>query len=36
VIANAGRDALAPLGAERNETTLTPERVLAAIGKVRA
>jgi carbon-monoxide dehydrogenase large subunit len=33
VIANAVRDALAPLGAEPNETPLTPERVLAAIRK---
>ena len=30
-IANAVRDALAPLGAEVNETPLTPRRVLAAI-----
>ena len=30
-IANAVRDALAPSGAEVNETPLTPERVLAAI-----
>jgi carbon-monoxide dehydrogenase large subunit len=30
-IANAVRDALAPLGAEVNETPLTPLRVLAAI-----
>ena len=30
-IANAVRDALAPLGAEVNETPLTPQRVLAAI-----
>ena len=30
-IANAVRDALAPLGAEINETPLTPERVLRAI-----
>jgi carbon-monoxide dehydrogenase large subunit len=32
-IANAVRDALAPLGADINETPLTPERVLAAIRK---
>jgi aerobic carbon-monoxide dehydrogenase large subunit len=32
-IANAVRDALAPLGAEVNETPLTPRRVLAAIRK---
>jgi carbon-monoxide dehydrogenase large subunit len=30
-IANAVRDALAPLGAEVNETPLTPQRVMAAI-----
>jgi carbon-monoxide dehydrogenase large subunit len=30
-IANAVRDALAPLGAEVNETPITPERVLTAI-----
>jgi carbon-monoxide dehydrogenase large subunit len=30
-IANAVRDALAPLGAEVNETPITAERVLAAI-----
>jgi len=30
-IANAVRDALAPLGAEVNETPLTPRRALAAI-----
>ncbi len=30
-IANAVRDALAALGAEVNETPITPERVLAAI-----
>ena len=30
-IANAVRDALAPSGAEVNETPMTPERVLAAI-----
>jgi carbon-monoxide dehydrogenase large subunit len=35
-IANAMRDALAPLGAEPNETPLTPERVFTAIRKVRA
>jgi aerobic carbon-monoxide dehydrogenase large subunit len=34
-IANAVRDALAPLGAEVNETPLTSERVLAAIRKSR-
>ena len=34
-IANAVRDALAPLGAEVNETPLTPERVLAAIRRQR-
>jgi aerobic carbon-monoxide dehydrogenase large subunit len=34
-IANAVRDALAPLGAEVNETPLTAERVLAAIQAVR-
>ena len=34
-IANAVRDALAPLGAEVNETPLTPMRVLAAIRKAR-
>jgi carbon-monoxide dehydrogenase large subunit len=32
-IANAVRDALAPVGAEINETPLTPERVLTAIRK---
>jgi carbon-monoxide dehydrogenase large subunit len=32
-IANAVRDALAPLGVEINETPLTPQRVLAAIRK---
>jgi carbon-monoxide dehydrogenase large subunit len=35
-IANAVRDALAPLGAEVNETPLTPRRVLAAIRKAQA
>jgi carbon-monoxide dehydrogenase large subunit len=35
-IANAMRDALARLGAEPNETPLTPERVLATIRKVTA
>jgi len=35
-IANAVRDALAPLGVEINQTPLTPERVLAAIRKDRA
>jgi carbon-monoxide dehydrogenase large subunit len=30
-IANAVRDALAPLGVEINETPLTPSRVLAAV-----
>jgi carbon-monoxide dehydrogenase large subunit len=35
-IANAVRDALGPLGAEINETPLTPHRVLAAMGKARA
>jgi carbon-monoxide dehydrogenase large subunit len=34
-IANAVRDALAPLGVEINETPLTPQRVLAAIAKGR-
>ena len=34
-IANAVRDALAPLGVEINETPLTPQRVLAAIRKAR-
>jgi aerobic carbon-monoxide dehydrogenase large subunit len=34
-IANAVRDALAPLGAEVNETPLTPARVLAAIRRGR-
>ena len=34
-IANAVRDALAPLGAEINETPLTPQRVLAAIRRAR-
>jgi aerobic carbon-monoxide dehydrogenase large subunit len=34
-IANAVRDALGPLGAEINETPLTPRRVLAAIGRAR-
>jgi carbon-monoxide dehydrogenase large subunit len=32
-IANAVRDALAAIGAEINETPLTPARVLAAIQK---
>ena len=35
-IANAVRDALAPLGAEVNETPLTPRRVLAAIRRAQA
>ena len=35
-IANAVRDALASLGAEVNETPLTPRRVLAAIRKAQA
>jgi carbon-monoxide dehydrogenase large subunit len=35
-IANAVRDALAHLGAETNETPITPRRVLAAIEKARA
>ena len=35
-IANAVRDALAPLGAEVNETPLTPRRVLAAIQQAQA
>ncbi|HEY7578643.1 MAG TPA: xanthine dehydrogenase family protein molybdopterin-binding subunit [Acetobacteraceae bacterium] len=35
-IANAVRDALAPLGVEVNETPLTPQRVLAAIRRARA
>ncbi len=35
-IANAVRDALAPLGAELNETPITPRRVMAAIMKARA
>ena len=35
-IANAVRDALAPLGAELNETPLTPQRVLAAIRQARS
>ena len=35
-IANAVRDALAPLGAEVNETPLTPQRVLAAIRQARS
>jgi aerobic carbon-monoxide dehydrogenase large subunit len=35
-IANAVRDALAALGAEVNETPLTPARVLAAIQKAKA
>ena len=34
-IANAVRDALAALGAEVNETPLTPQRVLAAIRAAR-
>jgi carbon-monoxide dehydrogenase large subunit len=34
-IANAVRDALAPLGVEINETPLTPQRMLAAIRKAR-
>jgi len=34
-IANAVRDALAPLGVEVNETPLTPQRVLAAIQRQR-
>jgi carbon-monoxide dehydrogenase large subunit len=35
-IANAVRDALAPLGVEINETPLTPERILMAIRKCRS
>ena len=35
-IANAVRDALAPLGVEVNETPLTPQRVMAAIRAARA
>jgi aerobic carbon-monoxide dehydrogenase large subunit len=35
-IANAVRDALSSLGAEDNETPLTPRRVLAAIWKAQA
>jgi carbon-monoxide dehydrogenase large subunit len=35
-IANAVRDALSPLGAEVNETPMTPRRVLAAIREARA
>jgi carbon-monoxide dehydrogenase large subunit len=35
-IANAVRDALAPLGAEVNETPITPARVRAAIRAARA
>jgi aerobic carbon-monoxide dehydrogenase large subunit len=35
-IANAVRDALAQIGAEVNETPITPRRVLAAIEKARA
>jgi len=35
-IANAVRDALAPLGAEVNETPITAERVLAAIRRAQA
>jgi carbon-monoxide dehydrogenase large subunit len=35
-IANAVRDALAPLGAEVNETPLTSQRVLAAIRQAQA
>ncbi|MBV9250662.1 MAG: molybdopterin-dependent oxidoreductase, partial [Acetobacteraceae bacterium] len=34
-IANAARDALAPLGVEINETPLTPERVYSAIFKAK-
>src|SRR5690348_10538137 len=34
-IANAVRDALAPFGAEVNETPITPRRVMAAIGRAR-
>ena len=34
-IANAVRDALSAIGAEVNETPMTPERVLAAIRKAR-
>jgi carbon-monoxide dehydrogenase large subunit len=34
-IANAVRDALAGLGAELNETPITPRRVLAAITAAR-
>ena len=35
-IANAVRDALAPLDVEINETPLTPERLLTAIKRYRA
>jgi aerobic carbon-monoxide dehydrogenase large subunit len=35
-IANAVRDALSEIGAELNETPITPRRVMAAIGKARA
>ena len=34
-IANAVRDALASIGAEANETPITPRRVMAAIRKAR-
>jgi aerobic carbon-monoxide dehydrogenase large subunit len=34
-IANAVRDALASIGAEVNETPITPRRVVAAIMKAR-
>jgi carbon-monoxide dehydrogenase large subunit len=34
-IANAVRDALAAIGAELNETPITPRRVMAAITKAR-
>jgi carbon-monoxide dehydrogenase large subunit len=34
-IANAVRDALAAIGAEVNETPITPRRVMAAIRKAR-
>ena len=34
-IANAVRDALLPIGAEVNETPITPRRVLAAIARAR-
>jgi carbon-monoxide dehydrogenase large subunit len=34
-IANAVRDALSVIGAEVNETPITPRRVMAAIARVR-